>query len=428
MIRKYFGIAARRYHAFSRETIKPSTPTPSHLKRYNLSSIDMVMFRNYIPLVFYFPNSSNSDRNPTKIAEKTSQLKHSLSKTLAQYYPFAGRFTSGAYVDCNDQGIEFQEARIKSKLSEVLEKDNDVALDLVLPFRLEQQGVFENDSSIMVVRLSHFDCGGIALAVCLSHKAGDACTFSTFLAYWAAVTRQSGEEVSPHFISSPANDPIAMPEVVLPKRNWVTKRFVFPNTKIAQLKNVVASSGVENPSRVESLSALLYKCAMSAKSSSTGSFTPSAMFQVTNMRDKMNPPLPITTVGNFLWHLCVPTANENESNLNSIVDQIKKAKKEVTGVKVLDVKDLIALLSKFDARIYKGYYFSSICNLEMYKMDFGWGKPVRVTLADVQFSNSVILMDTPSGDGIEAQVSLDNEQEMAAFKHDKELSAYASLQ
>ncbi|KAM7497855.1 hypothetical protein LguiA_022269 [Lonicera macranthoides] len=424
MIRKYFGIAARRYHVFSRETIKPSTPTPSHLKRYNLSSIDMVMFRNYIPFVFYFPNSG-SDRNQAKIAEKTSQLKHSLSKTLAQYYPFAGRFTSGAYVDCNDRGIEFQEARIKSRLSEILEKDNDVALDLVLPFRFEQQGVFNNDSSIMVVRLSHFDCGGIALTACMSHKVGDGCTFSTFLSHWAAVTCQSGEEVSPHFISSPANDPNDTPEVVLPIRNWVTKRFVFHNTKIAQLKNMIASSGVENPTRVESLSALIYKCAMTAKSTSSGSFSPSVMFQATNMRDKLIPPLPKTTVGNNLWHLCVPTTTENGSNLNSIVEQMKKAKKQVAGVKVLDVKDLNAQLSKYDPSNYRGYYFSSICNLDLYKMDFGWGKPVKVTLADIQFPNTIILMDTASGDGIEAQVTLD-EQEMAALAYDKELAAFAS--
>lgn len=40
--------------------------------------------------------------------------------------PFAGRLTSGGYVDCNDDGVEFQEARIESKLFEILEKHKDV--------------------------------------------------------------------------------------------------------------------------------------------------------------------------------------------------------------------------------------------------------------------------------------------------------------
>lgn len=162
MIRKYFGITTRQLHVFSRETIKPSTPTPSHLKRYNLSSLDQLIFRNYIPLIFFFPNNG-CDHNPTKIVEKSSQLKYSLSKALAQYYPFAGRLTTGAYVDCNDKGIKFEEARIKSSLSEILKKHNDGDLDLVLPLGLEQLGGFHNDSSLMLVRLSHFDCGGIAI-------------------------------------------------------------------------------------------------------------------------------------------------------------------------------------------------------------------------------------------------------------------------
>lgn len=49
-----------------------------------------------------------------------------------------------------------------------------------------------------------------------------------------------------------------------------------------------------------------------------------------------------------------------------------------------------------------------------------------MTLADPIFNNSFIFMDTPSGDGIEAQVSLD-EQEMVTFELDKELVGFASL-
>lgn len=99
-----------------------------------------------------------------------------------------------------------------------------------------------------------------------------------------------------------------MQEVVFPKKNWVTRRFVFRNTKLAELKSMVASSGVETPTRVEVLSALLYKCAMSAaKSNSTGSFSPSVMFQAMNMRAEMVPPLS----ENFSWKFYMATIRTN---------------------------------------------------------------------------------------------------------------------
>ncbi|KAM7503184.1 hypothetical protein LguiB_002088 [Lonicera macranthoides] len=426
MIRKYFGISARRYHVFSRETIKPSIPTPSHLKRYNLSSLDRIMFPNYMPIVFFFPN--DGDDSQTKKDKQLSQLKHSLSKTLAQYYPFAGRLTSGGCVNCNDNGVEFQEARIQSKLSEFLEKHKDVVVpDLVFPLGLEQDG-FYHDSSLMVVKLNHFDCGGIAIAVCLSHKVADACTFSTFMAYWASVTRQSGEQVSPYFISSPSNDQITQQEIPPRTRNFITRRFVFHNSKITHLKTMASSSGIQNPTQFEVLVALLYKCAMTAaKSSSSGSSSPSVLFCAVNMRSKMVPPLPKTTLGNFVLPLSVPTTTENGSNLNSLIDQIKKGKMQLDGAEVLDGDEAVSTMSKFGENNYKVYFCSSLCNFDLYKVDFGWGKPARVVFAGPdQFSSSIYFMETPSGNGIEALVSLD-EQDMVTFELDKELLALASL-
>ncbi|KAM7497852.1 hypothetical protein LguiA_022266 [Lonicera macranthoides] len=45
---------------------------------------------------------------------------------------------------------------------------------------------------------------------------------------------------------------------------------------------------------------------------------------------------------------------------------------------------------------------------------------------DVYFCNSFILMDTPSGDGIEVMVSLE-EQEMGAFQLNEELMPFVSI-
>ncbi|KAH0663163.1 hypothetical protein KY284_028094 [Solanum tuberosum] len=44
------------------------------------------------------------------------------------------------------------------------------------------------DRALIVAQLSHFDCGGIALSVCLSHKIGDGSSVYCFLRDWAALT------------------------------------------------------------------------------------------------------------------------------------------------------------------------------------------------------------------------------------------------
>nr|GEZ42391.1 vinorine synthase-like [Tanacetum cinerariifolium] len=76
------------------------------------------------------------------------------------------------------------------------------------------------------------------------------------------------------------------------------------------------------------------------------------------------------------------------------------------------------------------YGFTSWCNMGFYDIDFGWGKPSRVTgfLGDgvPVFMNLVTLMDTKCGGGIEAWVNLD-EQDRENLQGNQELHAYASL-
>ncbi|KAI7995141.1 BAHD acyltransferase [Camellia lanceoleosa] len=76
-------------------------------------------------------------------------------------------------------------------------------------------------------------------------------------------------------------------------------------------------------------------------------------------------------------------------------------------------------------------YFSctSVCNGGIYEADFGWRRPVWVSLGgaeDPLVMNLIFLMDTGSGDGIEAWVSL-SEEEMDVFESDLELLEFALL-
>ena len=73
--------------------------------------------------------------------------------------------------------------------------------------------------------------------------------------------------------------------------------------------------------------------------------------------------------------------------------------------------------------------FNSWCNFGFYEVDFGWGMPIWVSsigTSDSVFSNLIILNDTRLGDGIEAWVTID-EQDMARLECNPELLTFASL-
>ncbi|KAM7477528.1 hypothetical protein LguiA_025741 [Lonicera macranthoides] len=425
MFRTFLKSAARQLHDLSIKTIKPASPTPSPLRRYNLSPIDQFSPPIYMPIVFYYPNRvSNSLQD---IADKSCRLKHSLSEILTHYYPFAGRLNSGAYVDCNDEGVDFQEVHIKCRLSQVLEKSEDETVDIVFPAGLAW-GRMTNGSSLLVVRLTNFECGGLSIAVCLSHTLADAQTFSSFMTFWATKMRtdssSEGARLFPHFMSFPVNEDVFVSQFPDVKKYWVTRRFEFPNSKLAQLKTVVDELGLQNTTRVEVLTALLYKCAMAATTTNSGFFTPSVLFHPVNMRPKILPPLPETSMGNFYWSLTIPTTKENENNFNALVEKIKKEKKEIRGMKSLDTINT-PLQLEFARNNYNIFMCSSLCKMQFYQVDFGWGYPSRVTLGGVPMNNGFILMDAPNGDGIVALASLE-EKNMVTFEHDKEILAYTS--
>ncbi|WJZ81529.1 hypothetical protein VitviT2T_001368 [Vitis vinifera] len=62
----------------------------------------------------------------------------------------------------------------------------------------------------------------------------------------------------------------------------VTKKYVLDATKLDALKALGTSYGVQNPTRVEVSTALLYKCAVAASEVSSGSPRSSVLIQLEN--------------------------------------------------------------------------------------------------------------------------------------------------
>ncbi|CAI9264240.1 unnamed protein product [Lactuca saligna] len=428
MIGKLLRLGRRQLHTIiSRETIKPSHVTPSHLHTYNLSSIDKLAQHTYMPLILHY---SNNDNNNLSAHDKAQKMKKSLSQSLARYYPFAGTLQTPTtpYVDCNDEGVVFFEAKNDSQLEAfqhcISEQDETVE-------QLFADGLFCDNSphskSLIGVQLNHFACGGVIVGLSMSHKIGDGCTLVSFISHWASVTRYGSTEHKEVISQGYANR--------------VTKKFVFPNTKLSDLKNKVnalalagSTSPNKNPTRVEVLTSLLYKTAVSAATTKSGCFKPSYLFMPVDIRNKFVEKLPQTMVGNFVGIMMIPTRHASETSLSVMVEEMKKEKSKLEGIPNVEhaaenFKTLKLKLGNEDIEdvTQRSYWCSSLCGFPYNKVDFGWGKPMGASIA-VRSADRIgfLLTDTPDGDGIEALVVLEKE-DMEIFENDKEMLSFCQI-
>lgn len=126
----------------SRESIRPSSPTPHHLNSYSLSLLDQLCPPLYVPLLLYYTNQAklngidrNLDDEESSCRYRCDVLKKSLAETLTKYYPLAGRIEDDVSVECNDQGVDFIEARVVGKeVYQVIQLTDSVNIDVMEPF------------------------------------------------------------------------------------------------------------------------------------------------------------------------------------------------------------------------------------------------------------------------------------------------------
>ncbi|KAK4728134.1 hypothetical protein R3W88_021122 [Solanum pinnatisectum] len=426
-------MAASSCVSLAEKIIKPDSPTPSSLRRYNLSLMDQIMVLVYMPIVAFYPFLTS--KTPQQVS---NILENSLSKVLSSYYPFAGTLRdNNTFVDCNDRGAKFMNVRYDCPMSEIVNLP-DTGPEY-LPFAKGMPwGSTPDDESLLVVQLSHFNCGGLAISVRLSHKIADGCTLCNFISDWASIARddENANIPSPEMIGSSIFPPSTeMPPTGFHMDTEVDyefynlpvskKRYLFSSSKLEMLKSQVTSeTGVQNPSRLEVLFALIYKCAARA----ARSFKRSSLSIPVNLRPILDPPLATRTIGNILSFIKVETMSEDEMTIGRIVGEIRKAKDEVRKEGHVKEEKLVSLWTEWIysmGKEFEFYRYSSVCNYPLNNLDFGWGKPSRVTIPVYGTANTCMFMDNLSGDGIEVIIVLP-EKVVTQFENSKDLIHFAS--
>ncbi|KAF3440182.1 hypothetical protein FNV43_RR18461 [Rhamnella rubrinervis] len=299
-----------KIEVFHRETIQPSSPTPHHLRSFKLCLMDQHAGVMYTSIVLFYPNS-NVDGNVNLAAERSQLLKKTLSETLTHFYPLAGRIRSNLYVECNDEGAEFVEARINCSISKILENPDVERLKEFLPIDIASKEA--ETGPLLRVQATSFECGGMAIGVSMSHKVSDAASLCTFIKSWSSIALGGSNDLLylPEFVGASlifpprehlgnSSESKSGATFKLVRNKCSTRRFVFDAPMIAALQRKAASESVKKPTRVEAVSALIWKCAMEASSATKGPTRPSTLMQCVNIRSSVLPALPESFLGNLI--------------------------------------------------------------------------------------------------------------------------------
>ncbi|XP_041020376.1 stemmadenine O-acetyltransferase-like [Juglans microcarpa x Juglans regia] len=444
----------------SKECIKPSSPTPPNLKTQKLSLLDQLMPAVYYPTILFYPMNQSTGcacSDDVEYSQRSQLLKQSLSETLTRFYPFAGKVKDHLSIDCNDEGAYYSEACVNCSLVDCLDQPDLSSFVKFVPLDSTSYRPTTGDH-VAMIQVNRFACGGIAIGILVCHMIVDGNTLSVFLKDWAAMACKVDEATCPNFDAqtifiqneafSSAKTAFSNPFVRSSTRRAVTRRIVFDASAIASLKAKATSLSVQNPSRVEVVSAPLGKCTMAAFKATSGMQRPAFISHAVNLRRRAVPPFSESSMGNFVWTvgaLCSMDDDE-EIDLPSMGRKLREAITKINGdfVKNLQGDDGFPNLSEIMNFKHIAFSnaastcemdhvaFTSWCNFGLYDIDFGWGKPMWISHSGTSddkeswIPNVILLMDTKSGGGIEAWVWLDK-KDMLMLAQDNELLAFASL-
>ncbi|KAK4727374.1 hypothetical protein R3W88_032292 [Solanum pinnatisectum] len=425
--------------------IKPSSPTLSHNQCYKLSFFDQIAEREHIPVVLFYPY--NNFNSPT-IDER---LEESLSKVLTHVYPAAGRYDKDeCSILCLDQGVSYTKAKVNCKLDNLLEKAHKDLSLAALFWPHENKNVDQNNfmvSPIVTIQVTKFECGGLALSFSVSHPAIDGFTCFNFLFGWGKVCRLGTPIDKINFLSFnlgnifPTRDISGLfksTHVPNSEENIVVKRFVVREATLSRLRKqcIDESGGALNfqPSRVEIITAILWRALIRISAVRNGYFRPSLMDFPLNLRSKSSLLQVNNSMGNY--RIDVPIKfmpGETKMELHHIIILIRNTvSKVVASCANASPDEIVSTLvniynESFEAPEWGGndevdkVACSSMCKFPLQDIDFGLGKPslVYFGLKDMEI---FWLYDTDCHTEVGVQLDL-KESCMQLFECDNDIKA-----
>ncbi|XP_021756903.1 vinorine synthase-like [Chenopodium quinoa] len=429
----------------SKEMVKPSFPPSSHPTTFTLSLIDQTFPTLHVPVLLFYTAESPTPQGGVDI----NGLKTSLSQTLDQFLPLAGRLLDESTISCNHKGIPFIKTKVNCHLSFVTtspHKLNFITKFLPPPELQASGSQLISELVPLAFQINVFLCGGVVIGCYMLHKLLDIASLGTFLKYWSNLaSNRLNDVVQPNFEATiNAFPPLPKPEYKSspissleprPISNNVIKSFIFDPIAINKLKAKATSELVPKPTTFEAVAGFVWEQTLATRLNLGIQVEHTALSIVVNMRPRMNPPLPRESMGNPITISQTQVHEHVHSELQELVKEIHSTlynfyqKFFSTNFKGKNAKDELQHSIELEDGILR---VSSWCKMGLNEVDFGFGKPTWIVPTDgiqpPQFRNFFVLTDychSNSGDGIEAWLVLE-EKEMQNLESNPYFLAFAS--
>ncbi|XP_047330031.1 spermidine hydroxycinnamoyl transferase-like [Impatiens glandulifera] len=173
--------------------VKPAEETPS--KIMYVSDIDQIHPITNAPTIYFYRSPSFSS-----FQIMVEILKHSLSKALVIFYPFAGRLEwthrKRVHINCNSLGAHSLEAETDARIDDFAPdyRPTPAVRDLI-PYVDYSRPIEE--LPLVLIQLTKFSCGGVSLGLALSHFVADGQSALHFVSEWVRIARGEGPEYLP---------------------------------------------------------------------------------------------------------------------------------------------------------------------------------------------------------------------------------------
>ncbi|KAG8364796.1 hypothetical protein BUALT_Bualt18G0036000 [Buddleja alternifolia] len=197
---------------------------------------------------------------------------------------------------------------------------------------------------------------------------------------------------------------------------------MFNEQKLAVLRKAATGPLVENPTRVEAVSAFIWRHiikVLALKHKTNERNVTFAATHAVDIRQRANPPLPQQFFGNACARaMATSTASTKDQDYYVLAiklrgairkadeDYVRRLENGDSFIKYYSTSEENDTSFRDGRKIMEICGFSSWCRFPAYDADYGWGKPVWVSIIPVPQKNLIFLMGTKNGDGIEAWVNM----------------------
>ncbi|KAK8962145.1 Shikimate O-hydroxycinnamoyltransferase [Platanthera guangdongensis] len=376
-----------------------------------LSNLDLLVARDHTPTVYFYrrPLGASDFFSPTVI-------KDALARALVPFYPLAGRLVPGAdgrlCIRCTAEGALFIVARSESVLRDFGDfAPSDQIRRLLVPF---SDCANEGIQPLVMFQLTFFQCGGVCLGTAVHHTAADGLGALNFINSWASIARITNHNLIPPSFNRTSLRSRSPPSITSTHYEYchtqpTSSTCHSPFTSIVlRLSNhhlsILRTTTTLSKKPLSTFKAVvvhIWRCACKARGLDSAHLT--RLYMTADARSRLHPPLPPNFIGNAIFRMSTELT----------VGEVVTGNLEFTAAKVSDatarldneyVRSLVDFLEARveDIAVRKGSWVMpetdiwviSWQGLPIYGADFGWGKPLYMGRACLQFSGLLYIVPT----------------------------------